>query len=137
MSENKESYIKHPRDKKEIEIPEYELIDRLYTYTVKIYANEKINTSNIIFIMIELTKIVEKYTEIHGEYKKNLVLHVLKLFIDDHIKDEVEKNAIITFIDLFAPSAIDAFISIDKREISIKINKEVRSFFSMCYKKRK
>lgn len=76
-------------------------------------------------------QIVEKYSKLSGEQKKSLVINVIKKFVVDHLDGDNETELLI-FIDTFLPSVIDVMISIDKKELAIKIQKGFKLCFPCC-----
>lgn len=118
-----------------VDLPTSNIIDKLYNSLSRIVEGEKINTTNVVSIVTNLIQIVEKYPDIKGEQKKLLLIHVLKNFVKNNLDDE-EKIAVLTFIDLFLPSVIDTIISVDKKEIVIKMKKSFKVCFPCCFKKK-
>jgi hypothetical protein len=110
-------------------LPASDLVDRLYNSLFRIIGDKKVSTTNVILIATNLMQIVEKYPEIHGAEKKSLVIHVLKRFVQDHLDDD-EETTVILFIDTFLPSVIDTIVSVDKKQISVKMKKGFKSCFS-------
>jgi hypothetical protein len=110
----------------ELSLHESDLIDRLYE-SISLMG-DKITTLNVVLISTNLMQIVEKYPKITGSQKKALVIHVLKKFAVDHL-DGDDETALLIFINTFLPSVIDAMISIDKKELAIKIKKG----FKICF----
>lgn len=106
-------------------------IDRLYETLSSMIGDNKLSTANAVIIATNLMQIVEKYTNITGQQKKALVIHVLKLFIADHL-DGDDANTLLLFIDMFLPSVIDTIISIDKKELAINIRKSFKTCFPCC-----
>lgn len=117
-----------------VQLPASELIDKLYKNLSDILEGEKINTTNVVLIATNLIQIVERYPELKGVQKKLLLIHVLKRFVKDNLDGE-EETAVLTFIDLFLPSVIDTIISVDKKEIAIKMKKSFKICFPCCFKK--
>lgn len=103
----------------------------LYSIIKRISINDKITKTNVIDICIKLMQLVEKYPNIKGEEKKRIVITVLKQFITDTLIIE-EQLALLLFIEQILPSIIDTLISIDKKELTIKIRKGFKSLFTCC-----
>ena len=106
-----------------------DFVDNLYESLSIIIGSEKITTVNIALVATNLMQIVEKYPKISGSQKKALVIHVLKKFVIDQVDGEAE-TALILFIDTFLPSIIDVIVSVDKKEVYVKIKKGFKSCFS-------
>lgn len=77
----------------------------------------KPNRHNLIKLTVNLMKFVEKYPDIHGVEKKQLVIAVLERYLE---KTGVDK-AIIQLI----PSFIDMAVALSKKEVVIKMVEEV------------
>ena len=105
------------------------MIDKLYIELKKILRSEKdgeiatITPENIITIALNLMQVVETYRELKGVEKKQLIINTLKKFIDDEMKgkDPEYRLLILSIVNTTLPIAIDAFISIDTKQIQIKI----------------
>ena len=128
MSESK--HLVQPADTT-AHLPSSDVIYRVYTSLSELVKGKKLTLENAMQIAVSLMKIVETYPELHGSQKKALVLHVLKRFVKDNMDGE-EEQALLIFIDLFLPTAIDALISVDKKEIVIKIKKGFKVCFQCC-----
>lgn len=111
-----------------------EMIDKLYKELKKIIIYEEetpqITSENIIIIALNLMQIVETYQELKGIEKKQLIINTLKKFVNDEIKDEKPeyKKLLLTIIDTTLPAAIDAFISIDTKQLQIKM----KAYLTKC-----
>ena len=115
----------------ELSLPASDSVDRLYESLSRIIGDKKVTTVNIVLIATNLMKIVEKYPDLHVTKKKSIVIHVLKRFVVDHLDGEAE-SSLILFIDMFLPSVIDTIISVDKKEVAIKIKKGFKACFACC-----
>jgi hypothetical protein len=115
----------------ELYVPATKDVDRLYESLSRIIINKKVTTVNIVIIATNLMQIVEKYPNLLGVHKKSLVIYVLKKFVVNNIKGETELSLLL-FIDMFLPSVMDIIISVDKKEISVKIGKGLKTFFQCC-----
>lgn len=114
----------------EINLP-IEFVNKLYETLIRIIGDKELTTANAVLIATNLMQIVEKYPNISGPQKKELVIYVLKRFVVDHLYGENEQ-ALLLFIDVFLPSVIDTIISVDKKELAIKIRKGLKACFSCC-----
>ncbi len=104
-------------------------VDQLYDQLSKMIGkNGNITTVNITSVAVSLMKIVEKYPQLTGEDKKNMVIMVLKKFIEEFVHDEEEKVLLECIIETVLPSMVDMFISLDKNIESIAKKK----FASCC-----
>ena len=86
-------------------------------------ADSYTTPENIITIALDLMQVVETYQELKGVEKKQLIINTLKKFIDDEMKgtDPEYNKLILLIVNTTLPIAIDAFISIDTKQIQIKI----------------
>lgn len=103
-------------------------IDKLYTEIMNVIEKNNIEITDIVGVTINMMKIVDKYKNINGVQKKNLILHILGKLIDDKIEDEQLVNNLKFIINMTMPFVIDTFISIDKRELIIKMKKRCSKY---------
>lgn len=106
--------------------------ERLYEELKKIIGNGTINRSNAVVILLSLMQVVEKYEDINGEQKKAIIIDALNHLIDDQINNYQEAMEMKLLVKITLPSVIDTFVSIDKKEIQIKIKKNCFKFLSCC-----
>ena len=121
--------LKNIFKKTAIEQPEIEAIIML-KFINKFKKNlSEISPKNILEFVIYLMQKVDKY-EITGETKKEVVLSLIKKIISTY-KDSIKNmNHIEKFINIISPSLIDIIISLDKKEMYIKIKNECKN--CMC-----
>lgn len=98
---------------------------RLYNDLIKIVGDDKINKTNIISIVTNLMQIVENYNDIVGVKKKEVIINTLVRFIENNIEEPHEENEIKSIVSVILPTVIDTFISIDKKEVRIKLKKHL------------
>lgn len=110
-------------------LPGRKYVDGLYNTLTK--NNSPLTKENITIIVINLMQFVEKYPDLTGDQKKQLVIHVIKKFIKDTTSKE-EEEVLLTFVDIFLPSVIDTLVSVDKKKIVIKLKKTFSSCFPCC-----
>lgn len=104
-----------------------EVEDVLYNYIRSIVEKTQIDNNNVIQVIVSLIQKVDSYKKLSGEVKKNIVLKTVKQFCNDNIPNNTDqKVSIILFIDMFLPSIIDVLVSIDKRELILKISKGLK-----------
>jgi hypothetical protein len=116
----------------ELNIANQIFVEKLYHSLKVIVGDKNMDTNNIISITTNLMQIIEKYPDLKGEEKKFILIHVIKKFVKDNVDNENQKN-VLTFIDLFLPSFIDTVISVDKKEIIIKVKKGIKDCFTCCF----
>ncbi len=117
----------------EIKLPESILSYKLYNSLSIIVTDKKIDNTNVILITTNLMQIVEEYPGLKGEQKKTLIIDVLKRFVIDNLND-TEETFVLTFIDSVLPYVIDTIISVDKKEIAVKMKKSFKVCFPSCFK---
>lgn len=99
----------------------------LYNEIKDVIKNGELTRSNVVFILLTLMKSVEKFKNITGIQKKAIVLDVLNTFIDENISDLTEASELKLLVQLTIPSLIDTLVSIDTKEIKIKLKKSCKS----------
>lgn len=102
-------------------------MENILKYKQKLYdslSNNSMSAENIITTTVTLMQISEQFKTLTGPMKKQLVLDVIK----DSIKDNEE---LVYLVDMILPSLIDTIISVDKKELRIKVKK---CFFKLCKK---
>lgn len=109
-----------------------EAVERLYEELKKIIGKGNINSSNIVTILISLMQIVEKYQDVSGIQKKAIILKALKLVINDQVTNEEEAKALNLLVEVTLPTVIDTLVSVDKKEIQIKIKKGCSKLLKCC-----
>lgn len=110
-------------------LPGRKYIDSLYNTLTK--NNSPLTKENITTIVLNLMQFVEKYPDLTGKQKKQLVIHVIKKFIKD-TTDKEEEEVLLAFADIFLPTIVDTLVSVDKKEIVIKLKKTFSSCFPCC-----
>jgi hypothetical protein len=112
--------------------PPRKAITRLYTQLKDIVGDATIDRENIVGIALALMQLVEEYQDVKGPQKKDLVLHVLKLFIKDTIPDQSEAEPVTSVVELTLPTVIDTIVSVDKKELKIKLRKGCGKLLACC-----
>ena len=109
-----------------------EPVARLYDEVESIISNKKIDAGSMISVVTLLMKTVDKYTDVNGIQKKEVVLAVLRKIIEETVKDESERQNILYLADQAVPAVIDTIVSIDKGQLKIKIEKGCKKLTSCC-----
>jgi len=109
-------------------LPTSDSLNKIYE-SLSLVSND-INTSNIIQLTINLMRIIEKYPNLTGTQKKETIIYVLKKVIKDNLDNDETKQNLLFFIDTFLPYVIDTIISVDKKEVVIKIKKGFKKCFT-------
>lgn len=110
-----------------------EAANSLYEEVKVILGTGKISSSNIVAVLLSLMQLVESYTTVKGLQKKAIILDVLNHIIDDQVDDTDEAMNLKLLVQMTLPSVIDTFVSLDKKEISIKLKKTCSKLFSFCW----
>lgn len=106
--------------------------NRLYEEVKVILGNGKISSANLVAVLLSLMQLVETYDDVKGLQKKAIILDTLNHIIEDQIDDSQEATNLKLLIQLTLPSVIDTFVSLDKKEISIKLKKTCSKLFGCC-----
>lgn len=101
-------------------IPEDKVVDKLKDILETLLDKELLTSNNILDILLNLMIAIEKFENIKGEQKKNVIIQVFNIYLED--KDDVS-NELKELVKFLLPKIIDTFISIDKREVKIKVSK--------------
>ncbi len=109
-----------------------EPVSRLYDEIEAMIDGKKIDATSIISVATLLMKTVEKYTDVNGIQKKEIVLAVLRKIVEEKVDDQDEKKNILFLIETTVPPVIDALVSVDKGQLKIKIQKGCKSLFPCC-----
>jgi len=113
------------------------LVEKLYTRLV-LEMNFELSPSNITMYLVTLMQLVESITSLKGQDKKNLVIQVMEYLILEQIRDDNEyKEQLSLLVKLTLPELIDTLVSIDRKELKIKIKKGIKQMFNSCCPKSK
>lgn len=106
--------------------------ERLYEELKKIVGEGKITRANVVVVLLSLMQVVEKHDDVSGQQKKAIILDALNHLIDDQIDNEQEAMEMKLIVQLTLPSVIDTFVSIDKKEVQIKLKKGCAKLLVCC-----
>ena len=85
-----------------------------------IKEGDTIDTENILDLTLKIITLVQKISKDNGEYKKNLVISLIKKLVREITYETEEiRQTIIEFIDKTLPHFIDISISLAKGDIDI------------------
>jgi len=107
-------------------------VSRLYDEIETLIEGKKIDAGSIISIATLLMKTVEKYSDVNGIQKKEIVLAVLRKIVQEKISDPDERANVLFLVEQTVPPVIDALVAVDKGQLKIKIQKGCKSLFSCC-----
>jgi hypothetical protein len=124
-----------------LSIDDTRIFDRMIEKIKASLNGNKLTNANIGTLVILTMKTIETYREFSGSKKKAIVLYIIQKVAHDQYNDYVktanlseeeskELQDIIAFTELFLPVMIDTMISIDRKEITIKLKKS----FTSCLK---
>jgi len=121
-----------------LSIDDTRIFDRMIEKIKASLNGNKLTNANIGSLVILSMKTIETYKEFSGSKKKAIVLYIIQKVACDQYNEYIktanlseeeskELQDIISFVELFLPVMIDTMISIDKKEIIIKIKKSFTS----------
>ena len=102
----------------------------LYLELKNIIGKGQINRSNIITMVLSLMQVVEQYENLKGKQKKAAIIDVLNQLIDEQVPMEQEALELKSLVHLTLPTVIDAMVSIDKKEVEIKVKNSCKKLIS-------
>ena len=107
--------------------------NRTYQELKKVLGGEKLTPSNVTIILVSMMQVVEGYTDLKGPQKKAVILDAINHLIDDQVQDPNDKNVLQILVRATLPTVIDTLVSIDRRELSIKVKKVFNCILKCCY----
>jgi len=110
------------------------VVEKLVDDASNIIGNGVISHSNIITILLRFMQTVEKYKDMDGDQKKNLVLYVLNRYIEENVNNDTKATELKLLVNLTLPTLIDTFIAIDRKKIIIKTKNFFKNKFKCCKK---
>ena len=96
-----------------------------------IIGKRAVNAGNIISLVTLLMKTADKYTDIKGIQKKELVLAVTRKVVEETVPEEDRAN-VLYIVDGALPTIIDTIVAIDKGQLAIKIKKGFKAWCGCC-----
>jgi hypothetical protein len=101
----------------------------LYQQARDFLGDGELSQGEIILILPKVMCVVERYKGLTGDDKKKLVLGAVEKLIDVKVSDKEVSDMLKLLVRTTLPSVIDAFVSIDKKQIRIKVQKGLRWLF--------
>lgn len=86
-------------------------IKKIYNGVKKSFNEKTITTANVVVLAVQAMQLVEKLPNLAGSDKKNIVIQVVKLIVDEFELDADTKAAIHLIIDTTLPMTIDLIVS--------------------------
>ena len=104
------------------------LVEKLYKKLMT-KMDFELSPENITTYLVTLMQLVESITTLKGQDKKNLVIQTMEFLIIERIADDnVYRQQLSLLVKLTIPELIDTIVSIDRKELKIKI----KNIFSNC-----
>lgn len=107
--------------------------ENLYNTVKENFPDEKIDAVNVFNLIRLAMEEVEKFKELEGRQKKELVIRIVHEAIEDYVLDEVENQNIHILVDHFVDVIVDNFCDIDLG--NLHINEENKKKFKAFLKK--
>jgi hypothetical protein len=119
MADDMEKYSKELYEKVKAKIP-----------------NNQVTAGNIFDIIRIAMEEVERFKELPGRAKKELVIRIIYEIVKDLVLDDVENESIKLLLDNFVDIIIDTFVDIDLGHLKINEDqkKVIRKLFPCCFK---
>lgn len=108
----------------------------LYQKVKAKFPAEKITAGNIFDLIRFSMEEAEKFRELEGRAKKELVMRVIEEAIKDFVVDEIENESLRMLVDNFLDVLIDTIVDIDLGNLKINEDqkKVIRKLFPCCFK---
>lgn len=132
IEENKMDNTRHEKVVKSTDVIVTDSTEKLYEELKQILAGTKLNASNLTVILVNLMQIIETYPKLTGPQKKEVILGGINILIDDQ-NDNVEDAEILKLlVKMTLPNLIDTLVSIDKKQVNIKLKRLTSYIFASC-----
>lgn len=126
-----------------LEIDDTKVFDKLYDIIKKCLEGQHLSNANMLSIVVLSMKYIEDYKELNGSKKKAIILYVIQKIAHDQYNEYIKKEnlsveeisqlqTILSFVELFLPPMIDTIVSLDNKEIMIKLKKNIQTCFKPC-----
>ena len=126
-----------------LEIDDTKVFDKLYDIIKKCLEGQHLSNANMLSLVLMSMKYIENYKQISGPKKKAVVLYVIQKIAHDQYNEYIKKEnlsveeisqlqTILSFVELFLPPMIDTIVSLDNKEIMIKLKKNIQTCFKPC-----
>ena len=106
--------------------------DRLYD-KLKDLGRGGVTPGNITGIVLSLMQFVQTIGGLNGAQKKQLVISVIRKFINEEIEDRDLARDLSVFVELTLPPLIDEFVALNNRETRIKIKSCISKILQKCF----
>ena len=115
-----------------VEDPGEYAFDRLYD-KLKDLGSDGVTSSNITGIVLSLMQFVQTIGGLNGAQKKQLVISVIRKFINEEIEDRDLARDLSVFVELTLPPLIDEFVALNNHETRIKIKSCISKILQKCF----
>ena len=115
-----------------VEDPGEYAFDRLYD-KLKDLGRGGVTPGNITGIVLSLMQFVQTIGGLTGAQKKQLVISVIRKFINEEIEDRDLARDLSVFVELTLPPLIDEFVALNNRETRIKIKSCISKILKKCF----
>jgi len=109
-------------------------VERLYEVIKNILQGGKLNTTNVILILVDLMKVVNTYPDLKGHQKKTVVLSAINMLIDDQNDNVEDAQALKILVSITLPTVIDVVVSVDTKKIKLGLKRSCTILTSCCSK---
>lgn len=103
----------------------------LYERVKETFPDQELKVSNVFdFIRIAMEE-AEKFIELDGRQKKELVIRVLHEAFEDYVVDEAESESLRILVDSLVEVVIDQFVDIDLNHLHLNEDQKhrIRAWF--------
>lgn len=114
--------------------------EELYQKVKDNFPDDKIDTVNVFMLIRIAMEEVERFKELEGRQKKELVIRIIHEAVEDYVLDDVENENIHMLVDNFVDVIVDNFCDIDLGNLGIneEKKKKIMSFLKKivpcCFK---
>lgn len=98
---------------------ESKLADEIYNSAITVFGDDKVDLTTVVRCCVLLMQLVEKYRELSGSQKKDLVLLTLRRIIKEKVVDQDLEDSLLALLDLTIPPLIDIIVSVDRKQLVI------------------
>ena len=107
-------------------------VKTLYEQVKNILGGGKLSPSNVVTILVSLMQLIEKYPNLNGLQKKQVVLDAINMLIDDNNDNVEDADQLKLVVQVTLPTVIDTIMSVDSRQLQIKLKKVYNWLHKSC-----
>lgn len=96
--------------------------------------DEQLSTANVISVAVTLMQFVEKFTDMTGQDKKQLILDVLNRHIREQVSNDALEDVILTVVNYVLPTTIDHIVAFNKGALTLSEHVRKNCKFLSCKK---